>query len=220
MLQRAEKIDVTYHWHNLVENFNTSPQEFYSLLQKAISKRQIPNLEISRVEWKEGGLLSANREYLRLSRERLICYICAAPFGTGFFFSSRLGEISSRLTPIQILVLLFILALLFKVFGLLWASVVVTAIIALLVWYARSLASKGLTSFDAIVLKIPLVGPVYYKLFRPVTYFRYDAINSYASAVHAAVLEVIDEVTKSKGIRLSDDDRKPIMKSLYWKEIF
>ncbi|MDP2705516.1 MAG: hypothetical protein Q8O71_03965 [bacterium] len=207
-------------WHHLIENFNTSPQEFYDLLEKAIARRQIPNLEISRVEWKEGGLLSSNREYLRLSRERLIGYICAAPFGTGFFFSSRLGDISSRLTPLQMLVLLVIVVLFFNVFisslGFFWGSVVLAGVIGSLVWFSRSMASKGLTDFDAIVLKILLLGAVYYYFFRPVTFFRYDAINSYADAVHSAVLEVIDEVTKAKGIRLTEDQRKPIMKSL-WK---
>lgn len=220
MIQRAEKIDVISSWHHLIENFNTSPQEFYSLLEKAIARRQIPNLEISRVEWKEGGLLSANREYLRLSRERLIGYICAAPFGTGFFFSSRLGEISSRLTPFQMLVLLVILALFFKAFvsalGFFWGLVVLAGVIAFCVWFIRNAASKGLTDFDAIVLKIPLIGAVYYKFFRPVTFFRYDILLSYTSAVHTAVLEVVDEVTKVKGIRLTEDQRKPIMKSL-WK---
>ena len=166
MIQRAEKIDVILHWHHLVENFSTSPQEFYSLLEKAIAQRQIPNLEISRVEWKEGGLLSANREYLRLSRERLIGYICAAPFGTGFFFSSRLGEISSRLNPWQWLGLFIVFAILFKAFvamlGFFWGLVLLVGVIALLVWFVRNAADKGLMNFDAVMLKIPLIGPVYY----------------------------------------------------------
>ena len=220
MIQRAERIDILSSWHHLVENFNTSPQEFYSLLEKAIERRQIPNLEISRVEWKEGGLLSANREYLRLSRERLICYICAAPFGTGFFFSSRLGEISSRLTPWQWICLFIFLALFFKAFvatlGFFWGSVFLVGVIALLVWFVRNAADKGLMNLDAILLKIPVIGPVYYYFFRPVTFFRYDAILSYASAIHTALLEVVDEVTKARGIRLTEDQRKPMMKSL-WK---
>lgn len=216
MIQKAERIDVLSSWHHLVEDFSTSSQEFYSLLEKAIARRQIPNLEISRVEWKEGGLLSANREYLRLSRERLICYICAAPFGTGFFFSSRLGEISSALTPLHIIVLLIALGIIFKAFtsllGFFWGLVCLIGVFALLIWFLRNAANKGLTNFDAILLKIPALGPVYYRFFRPVTYFRYDAINSYASAVHTAVLEVIDEVTKAKGIRLSESERKPNIK--------
>lgn len=45
MLQRPEKTDVLSHWHHLIENFNTSPQEFYSILEKTIQKRQIPELK-------------------------------------------------------------------------------------------------------------------------------------------------------------------------------
>ena len=217
---RPEKIDVILHWHHLIENFNTSPKEFYTLLEKAIQKRQIPNLEISRVEWSEGGLLSAKREYLRLSRERLIGYICAAPFGTGFFFSSRLGVIATRLTPLQMIVLVVLLFIVFRIFlsslGDFWGLIVLVALIGSLFWFARNAASKGLTDFDAVMLKIPLLGPVYFYFFRPVTFFRRDAVNSFADAVHLALLEVIDEVTKARGIRLSEAERKPVMKSL-WK---
>ena len=220
MIQRPEKIDVILHWHHLVENFNTSTQEFYNLLEKAIQKRQIPDLEMSRVDWKEGGLLSANREYLRLSRERLIGYICAAPFGSGFFFSSRLGVISTRLNPWQMILLLIILAIVFKLFlsslGDFWGTIVVIGLIGLFILFARTMANKGMANFDAIMLKIPLLGPVYFYFFRPITFFRHDAINSFADTVHLALLEVIDEVTKAKGIRLSEAERKPVMKSL-WK---
>ena len=215
MIQRPERIDILSSWHHLVENFNTSPQEFYSLLEKAIARRQIPNLEISRVEWKEGGLLSANREYLRLSRERLICYICAAPFGTGFFFSSRMGQISTRLTPMQMFVLAVILFVLLRMLFVTvgsWAYVILAGLTAYVVWFVRDAESKGLSNLDAVMLKVPLIGPVYYYFFRPITYFRYDAINSYADAVQLALLEVIDEVTKVKGIRLSESERKPNVK--------
>jgi hypothetical protein len=40
-----------------------------------------------RVDWSEGGLLSAKREYLRATYGRYSFDICAAPFGKDFFFS-------------------------------------------------------------------------------------------------------------------------------------
>jgi hypothetical protein len=49
----------------------------------------------SRITWKEGGLLSAKREYLRVRRKEFVFDVCAAPFGKGFFFSWWLGEIPS-----------------------------------------------------------------------------------------------------------------------------
>jgi len=42
---------------------------------------------VSRVIWKEGSFLSADRKYLRIERKRYVCDICAAPFGKDFFFS-------------------------------------------------------------------------------------------------------------------------------------
>src|ERR1044071_5645254 len=78
------------HWYRLFDRLEASPQEFYRSLEQAIRERQVPSLRIARVGWLEGGLLSGRREYLRLRRERLIFDICAAPFGTGFFVSSRL----------------------------------------------------------------------------------------------------------------------------------
>lgn len=44
------------------------------------------------MEFSEGGLLSVKRDYLRLMRERLVFDICAAAFGTGYFFSFRFIE--------------------------------------------------------------------------------------------------------------------------------
>jgi len=43
------------------------------------------------VEWPEGGLVSPNREYLRIEVRGFRFDICAAPFGTGYSFSRRLA---------------------------------------------------------------------------------------------------------------------------------
>src|SRR5215216_5997659 len=88
---------VLSHWHQLYENFSTSSRDFYTAVEEAIKKREVPDLVFSRVTWKESGILSAKREYLRVARGRLHWDICAAPFGTGFFFSSRMAILPSRL---------------------------------------------------------------------------------------------------------------------------
>ena len=41
-------------------------------VEKALAVRQIPDASVTRVDWKEGGLLSARREYLRVQRERFV----------------------------------------------------------------------------------------------------------------------------------------------------
>jgi hypothetical protein len=80
-------------WDHLFDGFQASSQEFYTRLEQAIASRQIPKAERMRIHWKEGGLLSAKREYLRVQRQEFIFDVCAAPFGTGFFVSWWLGEL-------------------------------------------------------------------------------------------------------------------------------
>jgi hypothetical protein len=80
------------HWHKLFEGFQESPQQIYGLLDKAIEQRKLPNIKTSRITYRETGVLSAKREYLRVRRKEHIFDICAAPFGTGFFVSWWLGQ--------------------------------------------------------------------------------------------------------------------------------
>ena len=98
--------DTLSHWYTLMENFQASPIEFYESVETAIQKRQVPNCALSRVDWREGGVLSAQREYLRVSRGRLVFDVCAAPFGTGFFISWWLASPQSALGPLALLLLI------------------------------------------------------------------------------------------------------------------
>lgn len=80
--------EVISHWNTLIENFNTSPQQFYQAVSVAVQKRQIPNAKIEQIFWNESHLLSAKREYLKISCKKDFHFaICGAPFGTGFFIS-------------------------------------------------------------------------------------------------------------------------------------
>jgi hypothetical protein len=92
MARRASPALVISNWYHLLENFQASPLEFYKSVEGALQKRQAPDVKVSRVDWREGGLLSAKREYLRIKRKTYIFDICGAPFGTGFFVSWWLGE--------------------------------------------------------------------------------------------------------------------------------
>jgi hypothetical protein len=84
----SSSTEIISHWSTLIENFNTSTQTFYQAVAVAIEKRQIPNAKIDRISWNESHLLSAKREYLRISCKKDFYFaICGAPFGTGFFIS-------------------------------------------------------------------------------------------------------------------------------------
>jgi hypothetical protein len=85
--------EVISHWSTLIENFNVSPQTFYNAVTVALEKRQMPNARIDRISFKESHLLSAKREYLRISCKNDFYFaVCGAPFGTGFFVSWWLLE--------------------------------------------------------------------------------------------------------------------------------
>ena len=154
------------HWYHLIENLQQSSQDFYALVDRAIGQRQLPETKTSRVDYREGGILSAKREYLRVKRKEHIFDICAAPFGRGFFISWWLGETPSNSTN--------------------------------------------------FVLKIPFIGPMMLRMFKPATYYRLDTALMFQESVHSAVLEVLDNRTKTQGLRsLTELERKPILSDLF-----
>ncbi len=154
------------HWNTMVEGLEASPKQFFQSVESAISNKSVPNTRHARVDWKEGGLISAKREYLRIKRKNLAFDICGAPFGNGFFVSWWLGEVPS--------------------------------------------------GFTQLVISIPIIGPLFSKFIKPITYYQIDTAAMFQALIHSAVLEVIDGMTSAKGLRaLSDDARKPIMRDFF-----
>lgn len=88
------------HWSYMVAGLQVSPLEFYAAVEEQLDRWQIPHAKRERVDWREGGLLSAKREYLRVRRGEYVFDICAAPFGAGFFVSWWLGEFKGCLVSI------------------------------------------------------------------------------------------------------------------------
>jgi len=75
------------HWSQLIENLQATPQDFYRCVEESVERRHLPDSKRNRVQWREGGLISAKREYLRVKRKGELFDICGAPFGNGFFVS-------------------------------------------------------------------------------------------------------------------------------------
>lgn len=158
---------VISHWNTLIENFEASPQQFYTEVIGAIERRQIPQARTGRLLLAEGGIMSAKREYLQVGCKDFYFAVCAAPFGTGFFVS----------------------------------------------WW---LLEPPLGCLTEMLLLIPMVGDIIRNFLTPLTYYRIDTALMFQSATHAAVLEVIDSITSSQGLRgLSEAERKPIMREFY-----
>ena len=233
MTQSSMK-DVVAHWHKLIENFQTTSVGFYASVEEALKRRKIPGLRTSRVDWNEGGILSPRREYLRVDGERHTFDMCAAPFGTGFFFSSWVTKKKSR----WVLLYLVVFVMITVIFSQLLQSMVVAAwpvapgflrfllglgsrfvllplSFMILLWLIALGTRAGITDPEAAILAVPLIGWFYERVFAPETYYRIDTMLMFQSAVHSGMMEVIDGLTTEKGVRgLSDDDRKPVFGKL------
>lgn len=83
---------VISHWSHFFNSFSLSANEFYAELEKSMQAHNMPNSVIGRTKRKEGGLLSASREYFRIKHGDIVFDVCAAPFGNDFFISWWLYE--------------------------------------------------------------------------------------------------------------------------------
>ena len=223
-IAKARPTEVISHWSKLVEDYSTSTKEFYDLVEETLERRQIPKLETLRTERHEGGVLSAKREYLRLMRERYVFDICAAPFGTGFFFSWRFAQLPLLVTPFGLITLVVFLMIPLAVL------IVATNFFAGLFFWILALGLGGLIlrnvgdlpefeRMDKFISGIPGWGDIYQRFFRPVTYFRTDTGMMFKSAVHNAIMEAFDAVTESKGIILTEAERTPTMRDAFFGRV-
>lgn len=202
---------VISHWSKLVENLQASPLAFYASVEAAIQKRQIPEIATERVEYKEGGAVSARREYLRVKRGKHVFDICAAPFGTGFFFSSWLAEVPV-LTRLHKFLIFAALAGALSLF-MARSFFVGPFQFLLFLFVALFLLSLGESGFDDAILELPGIGWVYGRVFKPTTYYKIDTALMFQAAVHDAVIEAIDGLTNAQGIRaMTELERKPVLK--------
>jgi hypothetical protein len=79
--------NVLGHWHQRIENFQSSSQDFYERVKQQIAARAYPSINYSTVPHREGGAFTAKRDYLRIVYQDLNFELCAAPFGVDFFVS-------------------------------------------------------------------------------------------------------------------------------------
>jgi hypothetical protein len=221
--------NILSQWSQLIENFQASSQDFYVAFERAAAARAMPESLATRVEHKEGGIASANREYLRLQRGKYAFDLCAAPFGTGFFVSWWFTIPPLAWGFLYTLGFFFGImicyALAYSVgftlgatmsgitFGAFLAFASAVLGVPTFLWFLGYSLRNGLIGGESTVLAIPLVGWLYERIFAPPTYYSIDTALMFQEAVHNAVLEVVDGMTSSRGLRaLTEAQRKPIMK--------
>jgi hypothetical protein len=83
---------IVSHWHKLIPGLHVSVEDYYEAFDAVIVERKVPEVKVWVTHYHEGGIASAKRMYLRISRRDHIFDICAAPFGGDFFVSWWLGE--------------------------------------------------------------------------------------------------------------------------------
>jgi hypothetical protein len=206
------------HWYKLIDGLPTSPLEFYRSVERVLERRGVPQTKRSRIDWKEGGAFSAKREYLRVARGRHGFDVCAAPYGNGSFFVSWwLGEPRpSPVVPTLLLIALYgaLALVLVPKLGLVSGTVGALVLIVGAWFFVGIVLPEG--RWEAYLVVIPGFGWLFEKHFRPSTYYKIDTALMFQSSVHAAVLEVIDELTTAHGLHpLSELERKPILRGFY-----
>src|SRR5271154_3158999 len=77
---KNKKGEVLDSWLYSCDGFSIAPEEFYTAVETQLAAYKIPGMEIAREKFAEGGLLSDQRIYLHLMRERIAIDTCAAPF--------------------------------------------------------------------------------------------------------------------------------------------
>lgn len=203
---RPKKAEVINHWYALIPDFKTPATDFYASIEAELKARQVPGLEISRVEFAEGSLLSDKREYLRMTRERLVFDVCSAPFGTSHFFSCRFAEIPSVIRLWQLaltLISIFVFGgILWKVLGIVIGTLAIIVAFVFAIYFLRNTAALGLHDVDSALIKSLVFGPIYERFFRKETYYRGDTRLMYHDTVNEIVKAKVEEVTGSKGVKL------------------
>lgn len=217
---KHKKGEILNHWIAFVEGFNYSPSEFYAAVEKELTALKVPSMDMTRVEFAEGGPFSDKRVYLRMIRERLIFDACAAPFGTGYFFSCRSVYIPAvvRLWHVIVLGLLFfgIYVLLAKWLGMVFAGIALAGLLLAIAQVFRNTIALGLSDLDAALIKTPVIGPIYERWFRKETYFRTDTRLLYLDTIPKIIKRLAEDTTAAKGVKLQRQyEQAPILGELY-----
>lgn len=194
----AESLEVVSHWHQSVEALSTSTLEYYAAVEKALRDKEVPDLGIERTTVSEHGILSAKREYLRVRYGRFYFDICGAPFGKDYFFSWWLVKRTpgfAALWGCAILIGLPVLVLGFMgsmgfVRGLFAALVVIGVGVAIL----RNAFADGWSAIEDAILAMPIIGLLYTKFVKPVTYYSEDTRLMFEETVHRVVLQVFSGI--------------------------
>jgi hypothetical protein len=217
----SQTAEVFTHWGTVLPGIQFSAQEFYAKLENEIRSRQWPGVEFLRVLYTEAGLLSHKREYLRVIRHRQVFDVCAANFGRDYFFTLREAEITAQLTLTTLIIFFLAVSMFLSVcvsrFGPISGLISFGAWMVIGFFLLMSVLRMGLTSLDGVLLRTPIIGPIYETCFRrSTTYFQHDSRVVFLKLMDDLVKEHVDEETSAKGVKfLACFEHQPILDGFY-----
>jgi hypothetical protein len=188
--------EVISHWHHSIEDFSASAVEFYRSVEATLKAKEAPAVSTEVVEWNESGILSAKRDYLRISYGRYSFDLCAAPFGRDFFFSwwlvKRQPDAALLIGCLGIMALPVLLLLLWQMAGFFMGILLFIVVLGGAGLWIVGQARRGVGAVEDTILAIPFVGSLYTRFFRPVTYYATDTRLIFEESVHRVVLQHVE----------------------------
>ena len=188
-------------WITPLMDFASDTTKFYAAVEDELRKWEVPELTTERILYRDGGLLSQQREYLRVRRENLVFDILSAKFGKCWWFSSRSAVLPRVLRVWEILVFVggvaaFAASYLY-VFDRITAGIAMASTLGMLL--VMMVAARTWNGLDDLLLKLPVIGAFYESIFRADSYYRDDARRMYVSIVDHLVREKVKEFAAAEG---------------------
>jgi hypothetical protein len=177
---------------------------FYKSVMETLKAKGAPNVSTERIDWNESGILSAKRVYLRVSYGRLSFDLCAAPFGKDYFFSWWLVKRQPDAALIWGCAGILAIPLLFlacvKIGGVLAGLFLfIVALGAGTIWVV-SVARSGSGIVEDAILALPILGALYTRFLKPVTYYATDSRLIFEESVHNIVLKHVEALRTIKNL--------------------
>ena len=204
---------VVSHWGILLDDFDTSGLDFFQAVQERVEAREVPDVTFQHIDFKESGILSAKRTYLRVRRSNLVFDVGAAPYGRGYFFSWWLVREGPRRAWLYLLgfflVVFFVPMILVIPFFFLAPFVYPLALILTLFVLGR-MAKAGSFGPEENVVALPVIGWFYELLFSPTTYYALDTAAMFQESIRRSVNEALDAVLSEQGMKALSEEQKQL----------
>jgi hypothetical protein len=176
--------------------------------------KEAPAVTTERIEWSESGVLSAKRQYLRISYGRYSFDLCAAPFGHDYFFSWWLVQRQPDLALMYgcgtLIALPVLLSICLQIAGFFNGILLFLVLASAGFYWILNAARSGMGGVEDTILAIPVLGPLYNRFFKPVTYYAVDTRKIFEDSVHRIVLQHVEALrTVSKLPPLAPEQTKP-----------